>query len=109
MVRTVQAHRTAARRDRAGKGRRDQGCESKRGRKPESFFQIQHPRDSIASVFQEWPAPRPGDRNDKQEGFAHPAGSTGLTKILLDIIGRRNETCCLSDWRTWFRSRYFTE
>src|ERR1700736_1992308 len=84
MVRTVQAYRPAARRNRSGKGRRSEGCESKRGRKSESFFQVQHPRHSIAAVFQERTASGSGHRNDEQERSAQPAGSACLT-IFSDI------------------------
>src|ERR1051325_11464918 len=78
MVRTLQAYRTGARRDRTRESRFGQSGEGQRGRKPESFVQIQYSRDSVALVLQEWATSRSGERHDEQKGTAHPAGSAGI-------------------------------
>src|SRR5262245_30407162 len=83
MVRSVQNDSSAAGRDRARKSGCGQGCESKRGRQPESLIQVQHSGDSGAALLQERPTTRPGYRSYEQEGFTQPTGSTGVNSRVL--------------------------
>src|SRR5205823_12699545 len=72
MVWSLQNGCAVAGRDRARKGRCDQDCKSKRGRKPEPFVQVQHSRHSTVALLQKRATARPGHRHGEQKRFAWP-------------------------------------
>src|SRR6266487_140634 len=72
MVWSLQNGCAVAGRDRARKGRCDQDCKSKRGRKPEPFVQVQHSRHSSVALLQKRATARPGHRHGEQKRFAWP-------------------------------------
>src|SRR5947207_15433165 len=81
MVWSLQNGCAVAGRDRARKGRCDQDCKSKRGRKPEPFVQVQHSRHSSVALLQKRATARPSHRYGEQKRFTRPHRRAGVRKF----------------------------